>query len=382
MPAVTPAPVVTPTAIATGEFDVEVFMLSSAWQCLSDTPENQKNAYFDEFLSSETMLLDVFSSHPIEFAQGLEEVLQSEVPPTTQYFQTLSDVAIKGWGVYIIVLSKPDHTDRVYVGSATSADYGIISRWYCYDNENGIPRYYNASLKEGFTVVSRGLLCWTPSIPPPGIQPVFRLLFLLLEATFSYIFWAMRTPRGNDYGMAHICPWDRLALEYTGLCSHCCLTEGVIGDFSLSPEQLEELAVKKEERRLYLKKGYAADYHFKQMETNYHAYMALDRARCRTYRAAHREELNTKQNAYFEKCKADKRHHCDACNESSTTAAALRKHKKLQRHADNVAGKYLNNRFVCVPCRFGTCKPNEWRRHCARDRHAQKTAEYSNSQLE
>jgi hypothetical protein len=46
-----------------------------------------------------------------------------------------------------------------------------------------------------------------------------RLMFVALEATFTYIFWAMRTI-SKDYGMAHICLWDRNTLEDDGLCSH------------------------------------------------------------------------------------------------------------------------------------------------------------------
>jgi hypothetical protein len=53
----------------------------------------------------------------------------------------------------------------------------------------------------------------------------------------------------KDYGMAHICRWDREDLDYDGLCTHCCMNEGVSGNFELSAEQLEALSVEKNKKR-------------------------------------------------------------------------------------------------------------------------------------
>jgi hypothetical protein len=156
-------PAISRVAVDDGPADILSVVLSSAWTCLHDTPENQKNQYFDEFIPNESILLDLAASHPVEFAAGLNEVLQSETPPTVDYFTTLPDVAFKGWGIYLIVLGKPGELYRVYIGSATNTDRGLLARWHEYDQDTGLPKYYKASLAEGFTVVHRGLLCWTPS---------------------------------------------------------------------------------------------------------------------------------------------------------------------------------------------------------------------------
>lgn len=223
-----PSPSATESPMA---LDLHTLVLSLAWTCLHDTPSNQKNVLYDELLKSEFILEDVASAHPFEFAPGLHEVLTSDALPTTKFFKTLPGDAIKGWGIYMIILCKPGYPPRVYIGSATEADRGVIARWYNYDIQSPIPKYIRQSLQEGYTIDHRGLICWTPSIPTPALQPMIRLFCVLLEATFAYIFWAMRTPKKKDFSMSHLCPWDRLALEYTGLCSHCCLYEGVRNEF-------------------------------------------------------------------------------------------------------------------------------------------------------
>ena len=109
-------------------------------------------------------------------------------------------------------------------------------------------------------------------MPGPTFQPKLRIFFLLLEATFSYAFWTMRTPK-NDYGMSHICLWNREDLEYDGICSHCSLNEGVRGDFSLSPERLEAFAAERRENHQVKNRVRSSDYHYKQMHFNRDEYL-------------------------------------------------------------------------------------------------------------
>jgi hypothetical protein len=89
------------------------------------------------------------------------------------------------------------------------------------------------------------LICWV-SLPPVSLQPTIHILFITLEAAFSYIFWAIRT-FNMDYGMSQICLWDRNTLEYDRCCSHCCLNETISGDFKLSAQQLEGQTAQRQE---------------------------------------------------------------------------------------------------------------------------------------
>lgn len=109
----------------------------------------------------------------------------------------------------------------------------------CYVSEHSLPYYVNKALEDGYHISHKGLLCRSP-IPARPLQPTVRTFFILLEAAFAFIFWAMYATKG-DYGMSSICPWDRAALEYSGLCSHCCLNEQVPGEWGFSDEELELL---------------------------------------------------------------------------------------------------------------------------------------------
>jgi hypothetical protein len=73
----------------------------------------------------------------------------------------------------------------------------------------------------------------------------------------------------KDYGMAHVCLWDRTSLEYDGLCSHCCLNEGTPRDYELSAEQLEALSVEKNEKRKTDQREISSNWDYQQMATNY-----------------------------------------------------------------------------------------------------------------
>jgi hypothetical protein len=219
-------------------------VLSITWTCLSDTPFNQKNTLFARFFTSQAVFEEVASTASLVFSPGLFEVLQGATPPTIQFFKSLPTDTSSRWGVYVIVLEKPSCRSRIYIGSGTNSIGGVRSRLKQYDDGLLLPRYIEYALDEGYTIVHKGLLCWIPK-PTAATQPVNRLLFVALEATFAYIFWAMRT-RTRDYGMGHICLWDRNTLEYDGCSSHCCLNEAILGDFDLSAEQLETQAIEKE----------------------------------------------------------------------------------------------------------------------------------------
>jgi len=132
------------------------------------------------------------------------------------------------------------------------------------------------------------------TIPLASLLPKLRLLFVALEAIFSYIMWAMRTV-SKDYGMAHICLWDRTTLEYEGLCSHCSLNKGIAGDFGLSARALEALAVEKKAARTVYQAEYKSNWHFKQVETNHEEYLEGNRETLAKIRARSPESQQKKQ---------------------------------------------------------------------------------------
>lgn len=202
------------------------------WTCLSDTPFSQKNILFAQLFPDQFALEEVASTVSLVFSPSLFEVLKAATPPTIQFFKSLpTDASSSRWGIYVLVLEKPSCRSKIYIGSGINSFGGVYNRLKQYDDGFLLPHHVKAALDEGYTIVHKGLLCWIP-LPSAGTTPVKRLLFFALEATFSYMFWAMRA-RARDYSMGHICLWDRKALEYDGCCSHCCLNEAILGDFDL-----------------------------------------------------------------------------------------------------------------------------------------------------
>lgn len=222
--------------------DILVFMLSLAWTVLSTTSARSKNSIFEVVFPDEAALNQVASTIGLVFAPGLLQVLQSTVLPTIEYFKTLPscDRLDRFWAVYLLVLEKPGHKPKIYVGCGTNSQLGIWGRMLCYINEYTLPCYVKKALDDSYHISHKGLLCKS-SIPARPLQPTVRTFFLLLEAAFAFVFWAMYATKG-DYGLSSICPWDRAGLEYSGLCSQCCLREMVAGDWGFSDEELEVLA--------------------------------------------------------------------------------------------------------------------------------------------
>jgi hypothetical protein len=146
-------------------------------------------------------------------------------------------------------MEKPNHRPKIYIGSGTEEKIGVHRRMGNHKRGDCLTYWVEKALNDGYEITYIALLCWIP-FPPVIMQPTMRALFVVLEAAFAYIFWAMRTVN-NDCGMSSsICRWDRSTLEYDGLCSYCCLNETIGGDHDLSPEQLEAAyAQRKEQNR-------------------------------------------------------------------------------------------------------------------------------------
>ncbi|EPE29223.1 Glutathione synthetase ATP-binding protein [Glarea lozoyensis ATCC 20868] len=265
--------------------DTELLHLVIAflWACLSETPVSQKHTQFARQFTSHDVLYEIASMASLCFAPGLLEVLMNATPPPFGFFQKLPTEDYKRWGIYLVLLEKPSCRTRIYVGSGTNRHWGVSYRFDQYDRDCKLPSLVSKSLDEGYTIVRKGLLCWAP-LPSAGQVPITRLLFIALEAVFTYMFSAMSVT-SRDNVMGHICPWDRATLEYDGICSHSCLKEGFPDNFKLTVEQLEADAVDKEKKRVELKAINANNYHHKQMETNYDEYMTAANARVAKSRA-------------------------------------------------------------------------------------------------
>jgi hypothetical protein len=129
----------------------------------------------------------------------------------------------------------------------------------------------------GYTIVLKGLVLWRP-VPSAADIPKLRLLYVVIEAALSFLFWAVQSQK-KDYSMSRCCPWPRNSFSYSGLCSHSALAENVTGNFDFSSEQLEaEAATIKEKNR-----SYQAEYQRSQRAKSPARVRALQHGRNRRY---------------------------------------------------------------------------------------------------
>jgi hypothetical protein len=347
------------------------FIFSATWQCIEDTPVLGKNPLFTWFITSLEDVHLIASGADIHFAPGLAEALGSETPPGADFFMSLPTGGASRWAVYAIVMEKDGCRPRVYVGVATNAVYGAIPRFKLYDNREALPRHVKYSLAEGFDIVQKGLLCWMP-IPTAGMVPMSCLLFYALEATFAYLFWAMKCSLDKDFGMGHMCLWDRAELEYDGLCSHSSLNDGIIGDFELSPEDLELVAIEKERKFREHKKENAYNHHYKQMATNYDHYIGASHDRVRKSRALHPEKHCNAARARGARVVKANTHHCGRCRKSYSRPAILKEHLKSDAHLRRKDPDEYKN--FCRPCHLGFDYKSNFNRHNKTQGHLLKVA--------
>ena len=139
---------------------------------------------------------------------GLFEAIQAVHPPGVSFFRRLPSDGSGRWAVYALVLDKPGALPLIYIGSGTEMKRGIPSRWLKYNkpkaNSPAVPHYVRRAVDDGYKIPHKGLLVWC-SIPSAANAPRFRLLFVAIEATLSFLFWAMKS-KVEDYGMSICCP--------------------------------------------------------------------------------------------------------------------------------------------------------------------------------
>jgi hypothetical protein len=219
------------------------------WSCLTLTPTKLKNPAFAMALSTLDVLEQLLSDSLLIFAPVLLDVVQASTPPSMSYFKNLPTDVRKCWAVYLLVLEKPGCRPKIYVGSGTNRVGGAAKRFQDYDNQTTLPIYIRRALKDSYTIVHKGLLCWSP-LPAPSKRFPVRALFLAIEATFSIVLWAM-VSRTNDYGMPPLCPWSLETMEYDGCCSHSALVEHIINEAeNLTPQQIAAKEIEMEQRRV------------------------------------------------------------------------------------------------------------------------------------
>ncbi|KAG5750909.1 hypothetical protein H9Q70_006458 [Fusarium xylarioides] len=358
----TSKPVTTPEPVST----IMEFMMILTWACLSETPYYSKNLLFAMFFTSLQVMAEIAGEASLEFVPGLLDVVQSVVPPTIEFFKSLPTAELSQWGVYAIVLKKPGCSPKLYIGSGTSTS-GVHARLNQYSQRclSMFPSGVQAAFEDGYAITHRGLLCRI-AMPTPACAPLNRLLFIALEATFGFLFWAMR-PQKEYPGMDKVRLWDPAILEYEGICTHSSLTEQVRGDFNLTAEELEAHAAERKKRFLELKAINNSNWHYRQMATNYDAYITA--ANERVYRSRANNPGRNTANAAKHRAIAfrEKKYYCKDCELPYSSSHALLDHYKTSKHKRKLVDS--DNPFFCRPCNKGLNNKSNHTRHNEGDRH-------------
>lgn len=339
------------------------------WTCLNDTPNSCKNPLFLAYMAIRTEFEAIASLATISFAEGLFDVLRATTPPSIDFFKTLSTQTLDCWAVYVIVLEKTGCRPRIYVGSATNANAGLQRRFSEYDNLHGLPKYVEASIKEGFQIVHKAPLCWI-DIPSPSKVPYHRLLMIALEATFAYLLWAMKSVC-KDFGMGHIALWDRFNLPWDGLCSHCCLIEMVRGDFGLTAEELEAVSAEKNWAQAQRKAEYNLNYYYDTKETDPERLQEINRTSKANIRARSPDRLNKHNKNWKRDIKASKKYFCKACKSAFASPQELEDHMLKPGHLGRARkeAKAKKQPFYCKSCIYGCQRRTHFDAHLKRPSH-------------
>lgn len=188
-----------------GATNILELMISKTWAAIK-TPKHT-NGLFHQVISAQATLFGLIAIASLTYCPGLFEVIQCATPPSLDWFEALPTALVGTWGIYCLVLKKQGCIPLLYLGSGTAQKGGVWHRFREYDRHKNLPKYVEIALNEGYSIVSKGILVHCP-IPSAANIPKVRILLVAMEATFSLMFWTMKS-RIKDYGCAVLCPWDR-----------------------------------------------------------------------------------------------------------------------------------------------------------------------------
>jgi hypothetical protein len=170
--------IVPPTVI-----DIVDYMIWIIWTCLNHTDSKYKNPVFALVIGTEIILQKLISDGGLMFAPGHLDAVQTSKPPPLSYLKSLPTFSGKCWAVYLLVLEKSGSRPRIYIGTGTNTAYGVYKRFQNYEKLRKIPVDVQQAFDNGYTIVHKGLLCWSP-IPAAAIRFPVRVLYIMIEAIF------------------------------------------------------------------------------------------------------------------------------------------------------------------------------------------------------
>lgn len=307
---------------------------------------------------------DISAATPLNFAPGLLDVLQSDKPPSPDYWLSTPTPAGKFWGVYAALLTKDGCEPALCIGSGTDAKNGYQSRIAHYSDKTHpqLPRFVRQLYDRGFDLAHIGLICWAP-IPSVTIIPRARHRFVALEGTFTNIFYSA-IPTIMDGLWVDLVPWSRDDVLWRPLNTHTPFNEGPKGDLQMTPKELLFAEEQRKKRKVVMAKQYREKNaeSIKKRQKEYRAANwdtiskkvreAYDRERAAdidafrlkmrllavSWVARNKEKVRGIQKTCKEKILREKRFFCKTCQKPFRDSSKLNRHMNSDRHKNKVNG--------------------------------------------
>lgn len=231
-----------------------------------------------------------------------------------------------------------------------------------------MPARIQKAIQDGYTIATKGTLCWS-SIPEVTAVPRLRLLYLVLEATFTYYFWTLCLDKNHK--LPAYCPWPLEAFQYYGLCTHNPMSEGGDKFLNLDEEQLLVVELARREKRRTADRLLKAKMRDNLRENDPDAYEEWRLSHNEYMRNLDKTEVRRKQYAKEAEAKELALFACKMCGFLGRRQGELDRHLKSQRHLERQKEKdrgitYL---FNCALCAFSTNDHNAWAKHLNCKRH-------------
>jgi hypothetical protein len=317
----------------------------------------------------------ICTATPLTFATGLLEVLQSDTPPTPDFWLSTPKPEGKLWAVYAALLTKDEYEPALCIGSGTDAFTGYETRVAHYFDKKHpkLPRFVRLLYDKGYDLAHIGLLCWSP-IPCVSIIPRARRRFVAIEGTFTNIFYSA-FPTIMDGLWAHFMPWSRDDVLWRPLNSHTPFLEGAAGDMKLTAEELLLAEGERKKRTVRHSKMHYAKNAEKMRETydreraqDIDAFRLKKRVQAIAWVARNRERTRAIGARSKKKTVAKQRFYCECCKKPFADSTKLKRHNNTSRHKSKLSedGRRLNAKqrynaglraqiladktFQCEPC--------------------------------
>ncbi|CZR53904.1 uncharacterized protein PAC_03786 [Phialocephala subalpina] len=315
----------------------------------------------------------ICAATPLTFAPGLLEVLQSDKPPTPDFWLSTPKPLGKFWAVYAALLTKDGCEPALCIGSGTDAANGYECRVANYSDKRHrqLPRFVRLLYDKGYDLAHIGLLCWAP-IPSVAIIPRARRRFVAIEGTFTNIFYSA-IPTCMDSLWTSLMPWSRDDVLWRPLNTHTLFKEGVAGDMKMTAQELLAHEAERKKRAVqHSKNSYAKnaqsmrEAYDRERAQDIDAFRLKKRIQAIAWVAKNKEKVKAVQKKCKKNAVVEQRFYCSCCRKAFADSAKFKRHKNTSRHKNRLNGRRPTARqlydqearaqiradktFYCEPC--------------------------------